>query len=150
MALTLVGTRLAEPGTGFVYRGEADACAGCPYRKQCLNLESGVRYEVTGVRDGGQVLDCNVHDEGVVAVEAEPASVTANVPTKGAFSGSKVSLAGPCPHTECPSHTLCEPTGVDFDREYRIERTLGDPPHDYCALDRSLEMVELAPPDPRR
>lgn len=149
MSLTLVGTRLAEPGTDFVYRGEAEACAGCPYRKQCLNLDEGVRYEVTSVRDGGQVLDCAVHDEGVLAVEVEPTSFPANVPTKGAFSGSKVSLAGPCSHTECPSHHLCEPMGAAFDQEYRIVEVVGDPPHDYCALDRDLELVELAPPDSR-
>ncbi|WP_050048576.1 UPF0179 family protein [Halanaeroarchaeum sulfurireducens] len=149
MPLTLVGTRLAEPGNSFVYRGEAPACADCPYRKQCLNLEVGVRYTVTDVRDGGQVLECGVHDEGVLAVEVERATFEANVPSKGAFSGSKVSLAGPCPHTDCPSHHLCEPMGVDFDREYRIEETLGDPPHDYCALDRDLERVELAPSDSR-
>ncbi|MFB6070084.1 MAG: UPF0179 family protein [Halanaeroarchaeum sp.] len=147
MALTLLGTRLADEGTDFVYRGESDACEGCPYRKQCLNLQEGVRYEVTAVRDGGQVLDCAVHDQGVIAVEVEPAAFEANVPAKGAYSGSKVSLAGPCPHTDCPSHSLCEPMGVDFDREYRIERTVGEPPHDYCALDRDLETVELAPPD---
>ncbi|MFB6125258.1 MAG: UPF0179 family protein [Halanaeroarchaeum sp.] len=147
MVLTLLGTRLAEPGTEFVYRGEADECAGCPYRKQCLTLEEGVRYEVTAVREGGQVLDCAVHDQGVIAADVEPTTFEANVPSKGAYAGSKVALAGPCPHTNCPSHSLCEPLGAEFDEEYRIERTLGDPPHDYCALDRTLERVELAPKD---
>ncbi|UWG48423.1 putative metal binding protein [Halanaeroarchaeum sp. HSR-CO] len=149
MSLTLVGTRLAETDTSFVYRGEAPACADCPYRKQCLNLEKGVRYTVTDVRDGGQELECAVHDGGVLAVEVERVPFEANVPAKGAFSGSKITLAGPCPHTECPSHALCEPMGADFDREYRIEKTLGDPPHDYCALDRELERVELGPPERR-
>ncbi|MFB6132304.1 MAG: UPF0179 family protein [Halanaeroarchaeum sp.] len=147
MALTLLGTRLAEPGTTFVYRGEAPGCAECPYREQCLTLDEGVRYAVGDVRDGGQVLDCAIHDGGVRAVEVERVSFEANVQTYGAYAGSKVSLAGPCPHTNCPSHSLCEPMGADFDREYRIETKLGDPPHDYCALDRDLERVELAPPD---
>lgn len=145
MPLTLVGTRLARSGTEFVFRGEASGCAGCPYRKQCLNLDVGTRYEVTNVREGGQVLDCAVHDEGVLAVEVEEATVEANVPSKGAFSGSKVHLAGPCPHTECPSHDLCVPMGVDFDQEFRILDMVGEPPHDYCALDRELTRVELAP-----
>ena len=47
--VTLVGARLAEPGQEFVYQGEADACEGCPYRSQCLNLAEGTRYEVTDV-----------------------------------------------------------------------------------------------------
>lgn len=145
MSITLLGTRLAEPGTEFVYRGEAPGCEGCPYRKQCLNLEEGTRYEVTGVREGGQVLECAMHDDGVVAVEVEPASVTANVPSKGAYTGSKAALGGPCPHVECPSHEYCVPDGASFDEEYQIQEILGDPPHDYCALDRELTLVELAP-----
>jgi hypothetical protein len=145
MSITLLGTRLADAGQEFVYRGESAACAGCPYRKQCLNLEAGVRYVVTDVREGGQTLECAVHDDGVVAVEVTPAPVRANVASKGAFAGSKGKLAGPCPHVECPSHEYCVPDGASFDEEYQIREILGDPPHDYCALDRDLTMVEFAP-----
>jgi hypothetical protein len=143
--VTLLGDRLAEPGTQFVYRGPSSACEGCPYRKQCLNLDEGVRYEVTGVRENAQLLDCAVHDAGVRAVEVEPAPVVANVPSKGAYAGSKASLAGPCPHTECPSHEYCVPEGAEFDQEYRIAEVRGDPPHDFCYLDRDLTLVEFAP-----
>ena len=143
--VTLIGDRLATPGTEFVYGGESAACEGCPYRQQCLNLTEGVRYEVTSVRDGGQLLDCAVHDTGVRAVEVEPASVTANVAAKGAYAGSKVQLPGACPHTECPSHEYCVPEGTEFDTEYRIDEVHGDPPHDFCYLDRDLTLVELAP-----
>ena len=145
--VTLVGTRLAEAGEEFVYHGEASGCAGCPYRDQCLNLTPGRRYQITEVRESGQTLDCAVHDGGVRAVEVEPASIRVNVPTKGAFAGSKAQLAGPCPHTECPSHPYCEPKGADFDTEYRITEVLGDPPHDYCMLDRDLTLVEFEAPD---
>lgn len=147
MSLTLVGTTLATPGAEFVYRGEAEGCDGCPYRKQCLNLETGARYRITDVRDGGEVLDCPVHDAGVLAVEVEPAQVEANVPSKGAYAGSRVTLAGECPHTECPSHDLCEPLGADMDREYRIVEVQGEPPHETCELNRSLTKAILAPAD---
>ena len=143
--ITLVGTRLAEVGQEFVYQGEAGACEGCPYRNQCLNLTEGVKYRVTDVREGAQTLPCGVHDDGVTAVEVEPASVRANVAARNAYAGSKSKLAGPCPHTGCPSHEFCEPAGVDFDEEYRITEVLGDPPHDYCMLDRDLTLVEFAP-----
>jgi hypothetical protein len=143
--VTLIGTRLAEEGTEFVYQGESDACEGCPYRGQCLNLTEGRRYRVTGIRKNTQTLECAVHDTGVRAVEVEPASVTVNVPSKAAYAGSKSSLAGPCPHVECPSHQYCVPDGASFDEEYQIEEVHGDPPHDFCALDRDLTMVEFAP-----
>ncbi|PSP80060.1 hypothetical protein BRC81_02360 [Halobacteriales archaeon QS_1_68_20] len=144
--VTLIGARLASEGTEFVYGGEAPGCEGCPYRDQCLNLSEGVKYRVTDVRDG-QLLDCAVHDQGVRAVEVEPAPVRANVPERTAFAGSKAELAGPCPHTECPSHEFCVPDGADFDREYQIDEVVGEPPHDHCALGRDLTLVEFGPSD---
>ena len=145
--ITLVGTRLAEVGQEFVYRGEADACEDCPYREQCLNLATGRQYRVTSVRENASTLECGVHDAGVTAVEVEPAPVRANVPSKSAYAGSMAALEGPCPHTGCPSHDYCEPPGADFGREYRIDEVIGDPPHDYCMLDRDLTLVEFAPSD---
>jgi uncharacterized protein (UPF0179 family) len=145
--VTLIGARLAEEGREFVYGGEASACEGCPYRGQCLNLSPGVKYRVTEVRDGAQLLDCAVHDEGVRAVEVEPASVRANVPARGAYAGSKASLAGPCQHTDCPSNEYCVPDGAEFETEYRVDEVLGDPPHDHCMLDRDLTLVDLEPPE---
>lgn len=145
--VTLIGTRLAADGQEFVYQGEASGCEGCPYRSQCLNLSPGVKYRVTDVRDGAQVLDCAVHDTGVQAVEVEPVSIPANVSSRNAYAGSKVTLEGPCPHTECPSHEFCEPDGAEFGEEYRIQNVLGDPPHDHCLLDRDLTLVEFAPPE---
>lgn len=145
--VTLIGTRLAEVGQEFVYEGEASACEGCPYRTQCLNLREGTKYQVTGVRENAQTLECGVHDTGVRAVEVEPAPVLANVSPKSAYTGSKARLEGPCPHTECPSHEYCEPAGAAFDTEYRIREVIGDPPHEYCHLDRELSLVEFAPPE---
>ena len=144
--VTLIGPRLAETGTEFVFEGESTLCEGCPYRGQCLNLTEGVRYRVTGVRDSG-LLDCAVHDQGVTAVEVEPAPVRANVASTSAYAGSSASLEGPCPYTECPSHEYCEPLGVDFDESRKIREVEGDPPHDYCALDRDLTLVEFEPTD---
>jgi len=145
--VTLIGTRLATEGTEFVYRGESEACEGCPYRDQCLNLTEECKYRVTEVRDNASTLDCAVHDSGVTAVEVEPAPMLANVGDGSAYAGSKVTLEGSCPHTDCPSHPYCEPPGVNQGEEYRIESVEGEPPHDYCMLDRSLTLVELEPPD---
>ena len=145
--VTLIGPRLASEGMEFVYRGESSACEGCPYRDQCLNLTEGRRYRVTDIRENASTLDCAVHDTGVTAVEVEPASIAANVSPESAYAGSKVSLEGPCPHTSCSSHEYCEPAGVSFEDEPRIERVLGDPPHDYCMLDRDLTLVEFEPPE---
>ncbi|MEF8774888.1 MAG: UPF0179 family protein [Haloarculaceae archaeon] len=145
-SLTLLGTRLAEVGREFVYRGESSACEGCPYRDQCLNLVEGRRYQVTSVREDANTLECAVHLDGVRAVEVEPAPVRANVASTAAYAGSKAGLEGPCPHTDCPSHELCEPAGADFEAEFRIAEVIGEPPHDYCMLDRDLTAVVFEPP----
>lgn len=143
--VTLVGERLAEEGREFVYQGEAPGCEGCPYRDTCLNLSEGTRYRIDAVRDGAALLECAVHDKGVRAVEVEPAAVTANVPSRVAYAGSSVSLAGPCPYTECPSHEYCEPAGMGFDSERQISDVVGEPPHDHCMLDRELTLVKMTP-----
>jgi uncharacterized protein (UPF0179 family) len=143
--VTLIGARLATEDTEFVYQGEADACEGCPYREQCLNLDPGTRYRVTDVREDASTLECAVHDTGVTAVEVEPAAVLANVDANSAYAGGKASLEGSCPYTGCPSHEYCEPAGGAFDRDYQIREVVGDPPHDYCMLDRDLTLVEFAP-----
>ncbi|MGM0605665.1 MAG: UPF0179 family protein [Halobacteriota archaeon] len=143
--VTLIGTRLADPGLEFVYGGESAACEGCPYRSQCLNLREGTRYRVTEVRQNAQTLECAVHDGGVRAVEVEPATVLATVASRGAYAGSTARLEGPCPHVDCPSHEYCVPDGANFDEEYRITDVKGDPPHDHCHLDRTLTLVELSP-----
>lgn len=142
--VTLVGTRLADVGREFVFEGEADACEGCPYRGQCLNLEQGRKYQVTAVRENAQTLACGVHDDGVIAVEIELAPVRANVAARHAYAGSKARLSGDCPYVECPSHDYCVPDGASFDEEYRVVEVLGDPPHDYCPLERDLTLVEFA------
>ena len=142
--VTLIGPRLAEEGTEFVFEGESSACEGCPYRGQCLNLTEGVRYRVTGVRNSG-TLECAVHDTGVTAVEVEPAPVRANVASNSAYAGSSAKLEGPCPYTDCPSHEYCEPLGASFDEQHKIREVVGDPPHDFCALDRDLTLVEFTP-----
>lgn len=143
--VTLIGTRLADVGQEFVYQGPAEPCAGCPYTEQCLNLESGVKYRIMEVRDGGQVLDCGVHDTGVRAVEVDPVPMHAAVPTKNAYAGSRTQLAGDCPHSGCPSYQYCNPDGAEIDQEYRIQDVLGDPPHEHCRLGRDLTLVEFAP-----
>lgn len=144
--VTLLGERLARPGQAFVYEGEAPGCDGCPYREQCLNLEEGTAYRVTAVREGAQRLPCAVHEDDVVAVEVEPTAVTIAVPSTRAMAGNRASLAGPCPHVECPSHEYCIPAGAAMDRTYRIEAVEGEPPHETCLLDRELTLVEVSDP----
>jgi len=141
--ITFIGTKLAHKGQEFVYRGETEACEGCPHRDTCLNLDQDVRYRVTNVREGGQVLDCAIHEDGVRAVDVKEAPVVAQVPSRKAFEGSKVTIEkDACDKTDCPAYRYCVPKGFDFDEPYSIEEVIGDNPVD-CHYDRSLKLVEL-------
>ena len=143
--LTLIGDRLAEVGMEFVYNGESSDCSGCPYRTQCLNLTPGIRYRIIGIRENASLLECAVHDSGVRAVEVEPAAVLANISDRHAFIGNKVTVPGDCTYTACPSHEYCVPIGNESEQEYRVSEIIGEPPHDYCMLDRDLSLVKLIP-----
>ena len=145
-SVTLIGEGIAEPGREFVFEGEAAGCEGCPYRDQCLNLDIGTSYRISSVREGAQSLPCAVHDDDVIAVEVEPTDVTITVPSRQAMAGNRTSLAGPCPHVDCPSHEYCVPAGASMDRTYRIKNVAGEPPHETCLLDRELTLVEVADP----
>ncbi|MFP4174524.1 MAG: UPF0179 family protein [Halobacteriales archaeon] len=142
-SITLIGTSLAEVGQEFVYRGGTEACEDCPHSDNCLNLDEGVRYRVMDVRDGGQELDCAVHQGGVRAVDVAESPVLAQVPSKKAFEGSDVTIEDDaCDRTDCPAYKFCVPDGFDFGEPYTINEVVGDNPAD-CHYDRSLNLVEL-------
>lgn len=142
--ITLIGTSLASEGKEFIYRGGTEACEGCPHRKTCLNLEEGVRYRVVDVRDGGQVLDCAIHDEGgVQAVEVSESRVVGQVESRMAFEGSIVTIEqDACDKKDCPAYKYCVPEGFDFGEPYTINEVVGENPVD-CHYDKSLNLVEL-------
>ncbi|MDY6765473.1 MAG: UPF0179 family protein, partial [Halobacteria archaeon] len=115
----------------------------CPHRKSCLNLKEGVRYRIMEVREGGQTLDCAIHDGGVRAVEVAESPILAQVESKAAFEGSKVTIEeDACDKTQCPAYSFCVPDGFDFGEKYTINEVVGDNPVD-CYYDKSLKLVEL-------
>ncbi|MDY7081086.1 MAG: UPF0179 family protein [Halobacteria archaeon] len=142
--ITLIGTELAEAGTEFIYQGETEACEGCSHRNNCLNLDEGVRYRVMDVREGGQELDCAIHDgKAVRAVEVAESPVLAQVESKKAFEGSNVTIEeDACDKKDCPAYKFCVPDGFDFGEDYKINEVVGDNPVD-CHYDKSLQLVEL-------
>lgn len=141
--ITLIGTSLAEVGQEFIYEGPTEACEDCPHRETCLNLEEGVRYRVMDVRDGGQELDCAIHEGGVRAVDVAESPVLGQVPSKKAFEGSNVTIEeDACDKTDCPAYKFCVPDGFDFGEDYEIKEVVGDNPVE-CHYDRSLSLVEL-------
>jgi len=127
--------------------GESPDCEGCPYRSQCLNLSEGTRYRVTGIRENAQTLDCAVHDAGVARSRSNPR------PSPRTSCRSRRTPADACrspARARTPNvraNGYCVPDGADFDDERVIDQVLGEPPHDVCALDRDLTLVEFRAED---
>ena len=87
--ITVIGERLAKPGAEFIFAGEMPECKKCKVRGACLNLEAGRRYKIDSVREG-HLMDCALHDGGVLAVVVTPAAIEALTDTKKAVKGATV------------------------------------------------------------
>jgi len=112
VALTLVPEGLAQPGFSFTFRGpnRGEECQGCPVQKLCFNLEPGLHYRVTAVRDVRH--PCNLHDEGRVrVVQVEEAPFMTSLETKHLRGTAATWSPVPCGMPECPQNSLCHPVG---------------------------------------
>ncbi|MCL2550477.1 MAG: UPF0179 family protein [Methanimicrococcus sp.] len=89
--ITVIGNRLAKPGETFYFLEEQAECKKCKIRGTCLNLDSGRKYEVVSVRNS-TLLDCELHDGGVLAVNVKKAPIEAFVDSKKAVVGAKISF----------------------------------------------------------
>ena len=87
--ITVAGERFAKPGEEFFFVGEMPECRKCRFRGTCLNLEPGRKYRIESVREG-HLMECALHDGGVLAVHVTPAPIKALVDPKKAVAGSTV------------------------------------------------------------
>jgi len=89
--ITVIGNRLAKPGETFYFLEEQEECKKCKIRGTCLNLDSGRKYEIVAVRNS-TLLNCALHDGGVLAVSVKNALIEAYVDSKKAVEGAKISF----------------------------------------------------------
>lgn len=87
--ITVIGERLAKPGAAFIFAGEMPECKKCKVRGTCLNLETGRKYKIDTVREG-HLMDCALHDGGVLAVSVTPAAIDALIEPKKAVKGATI------------------------------------------------------------
>lgn len=140
--VTLIGIRMAKPGTEFIFRGKSRDCNGCKIKNTCMNLDEGGRYKVVGVRDAPS-LECSIHDGGVQAVEVIEAPWTAIIESRKAFNGSTVMFEIiKCDEEECRLKRLCQNPGPVPGQKYTIIRIVGEPEEE-CPRGYSLKIVEM-------
>ena len=137
--ITLIGKKLARKGLEFIFWGTAPPCNTCSMRNICTGLELGGRYRITGIRKTEN--KCEVHEEGVVAVEYEQIPFTASLNTKSALEGSIQEYSTPqCRNLECSHRDTCFPLGIKDQKKYKIVK-VGEPID--CPLGYSLTKVEM-------
>ncbi len=141
VTITLIGSRLAKPGTQFIFRGPAAECEKCKLKNVCLNLARNKKYQVVAVRNGNE-HDCNLHDASVRAVEVTPCPVIVYIESRKAFNGSRIVYEEPKCETTCPSYALCHPQGLVSGDKYTIAEVLDEVPG-ACEKGLTLKKVEL-------
>ncbi len=138
--ITLVGGRLAKPGTEFIFRGPAAECEGCKLRNVCLNLDKGKKYRVVAARNGNE-HDCKLH-ASVRAAEVAPCPIVVAIESRKAFNGSKIVYEEPKCEAACPSYAVCHPPGLVSGDKYTIAEVL-DGEAGACPKGLTLKKVEL-------
>jgi uncharacterized protein len=141
ITITLIGKRLAKPGTEFIYRGPQPECEKCKLTKVCLNLDKNKKYRVIAVRSGSE-HECFLHDTSVRAVEAAPCPIVVAIESRKAFNGSKLTYEEPECEKTCTSYGVCHPPGLISGEKYTISEVLDETPGP-CLKGLILKKVEL-------
>jgi uncharacterized protein len=137
--ITLIGSRLAKPGTEFIFLGPMAECEKCKLKAVCLNLVKGKKYRVVVVRTGSE-HECLLH-ENVRAVEVVPGQVSVAIESRRAFNGSKLTYEEPKCQKTCISYEVCHPQGLVSGEKYTIAEVRDDSPA--CEKGLNLKIVEL-------
>jgi uncharacterized protein (UPF0179 family) len=139
--ITLIGIKLAKPGTQFIFRGSPAECDKCKLKNVCLNLDKNKKYEVVAVRNGND-HECLLHDTSVRAVEVISCPVIVSIESRKAFNGSKIVFEEPKCETACKSYAQCHPQGLVSGEKYTIAVVLDEAPG-ACEKGLILKKVEL-------
>ncbi|VVB84372.1 Uncharacterised protein [uncultured archaeon] len=140
--ITLIGTKLAKVGNEFIFKGAAKDCDACKLNKTCLGLNTGSRYRIVNLRNGGK-HECSVHDCGVLAVEVVEEPIKMSVESRKAIKGSTIVYEPvSCNLPNCANFVLCRPSGLrrgDRFTVINVESELPGP----CERGYTLKVVEV-------
>jgi uncharacterized protein len=143
VTITLIGKRMANVGTEFIFRGPVEECDSCRLKNTCLNLDKNKKYKVVAVRNG-QEHECMVHDTGVKAVDVSPASVVVAIESRKAFNGSRITYDPQKCQESCTLYMECHPEGLVPGDKYTISGVMEDI-SGQCEKGLNLKKVELKP-----
>ena len=119
--LTVIGRKLAKPGSEFIFIGPNSNCKDCKVKTICFHLGKGVKYKIINARD--VIHDCPEHEDNVVIVEVEEVSREAIIPKKQAMEGTTITFEFPkCNIRGCQYYSLCFPIGMESGMKRQISK----------------------------
>ncbi|MDI9646677.1 MAG: UPF0179 family protein [Archaeoglobales archaeon] len=140
--VTLCGKDWAKIGVEFIFLGGKSECENCKLKKTCLKLRTGAKYKIVGLRNG-EVHECPLHDEGVIAVEVVELPIIALVESKVAVEGAKFQYESKeCDLLDCGMYSLCHPVELTNGESVLVGKVLGEAPNK-CAKGYSVVVAEL-------
>ena len=139
--ITLCGKDWAKVGMEFIFLGGKQECESCRLKNICLRLREGAKYKIVGLRNG-EVHECPLHDEGVIAVEVVELPIMALIDSKVAVEGAKIRFEKRCDNLDCKLYNLCNPLELKDGDSVVVKAIVGDPPIS-CPKGYSLKIVEL-------
>ncbi|MCS7118794.1 MAG: UPF0179 family protein [Archaeoglobaceae archaeon] len=139
--VTLCGKNWAKIGVEFMFLGGKPECENCKIKKTCLKLREGAKYKIVGLRDG-TVQECQLHEDGVVAVEVVELPIIALVEST-LTDGAKFRYEErKCEHYECGMYNLCHPLELRDGEIVIVWKVIGDSP-EKCSLGYNFAIAEL-------
>ena len=118
--ITLIGSSLAKKCLVFTYYNESKKCEECRFKRTCLNLETGRKYQIVNVKEATH--NCAIHKDGKVqTVEVEPATIRTVVSTNKSFKGATIIFKSPECSYRCENQEICNPEGLYNDDKCHIE-----------------------------
>lgn len=137
--ITLCGVNWAVTGIEFTFLGGREECEACRLKKVCLKLKRGSRYKIVGLRNG-DVHSCQLHDEGVIAVEVVELPILVAIEAKKALEGAKISINETCSRINCSFFNLCNPSEL-APNEVVIVESIGETFE--CPAGKIMKIVEV-------
>ncbi|MBE8538966.1 UPF0179 family protein [Geoglobus acetivorans] len=138
--VTLCGKDWAITGIEFTFVGGSQECEQCRLKKVCLKLRIGSKYKIVGVRNG-EVQPCQLHDDGVIAVEVVELPLLLAVDSKMAVEGAVIRINGNCSNVECSFFNICNPSNIGTDESLEI---VGVGEAFECPKGKTMRVVEVS------
>ena len=136
--VTLIGEKIANKNTEFVYIGPNNECRNCKLKTVCFNLKQGRKYKITNVRD--KKHSCNVHEGTAVVIEVQELPIITSI-NKQFSEGDKVKTQKKeCGSIGCDFYEICS-VKLHKDKSYTVKKIYEEI---QCPIGRSLQKVELA------